>query len=215
MARRTLSAAVALAPAAALLLTACGSTTPKASSSITGANDGSAASASPSPSAAAPAGAPAITLPSDVTVDIVSPAPGDATVNAAVADLEYAIRALQYGYSRGSGQVAPMRYAYGQDAGIYWSKLIKRYRDDGNTLTGTDRFYDLKVTPTGATTASGTYCENQRDSFAKNIKTGKIDRTEPSDDDFFLNSVKLAKTQGVWKVSEVSWKRGDRSCVTD
>lgn len=56
---------------------------------------------------------------------------------------------------------------------------------------------------------SATYCEDQRQGFAKVVKTGKVLRTTPSKDDFFLNTVRLSKEQGVWKVARATWAKGE------
>ncbi|GAA1894756.1 hypothetical protein GCM10009753_24570 [Streptantibioticus ferralitis] len=209
--RSTLPIAVALSTAAALLLSACGGGSPsKPSGKIAGAQSNSPTAASPS--SAAPKGAPEIKLPSDVKVEIEDPS-GDPATAEPSADLQYAIRALREGYAQGNGQVPSMLYAYGPDAGIYWSQLIKKFRDQDKTITGTYRYYSMKVKLTSGSTAAGSYCEDQRQAFAKDIKTGKVYKTTPSNDDFFLNTVKLTKDQGVWKVAEASWKKGDSSCV--
>lgn len=210
---------IALTLTAGLALTACGGSGDSGGDKITGAP--TATSASPSPSGsptgapARPAGAPEIRLPADVQVEIEEPGAGvDAATDKAVGDLEYAIRALRDGYAQGSGTVPSMLHSYGMQAGLYWSKLIKEFSDQGKTIMGVYRYYDIKVTPTSATSSTATYCEDQRQAYAKVRKTGVVLRTTPSRDDFFLNTVQLVKdAQGVWKVNNVVWKKGDASCV--
>jgi hypothetical protein len=212
-------AVAALALAGALALTACGGSNGSASDKITGSPSATSATSSTSPSAtattAAAAGAPTITLPADVHVEITDPGAGkDAATTAAVAGLKYAILALRDGYAQGSGEVPSMLHAYGTQAGLYWSKLIKEFSDQGKTTTGTYGYYDLNVTLTNATSGSATYCEDQRLAYAKVRKTGEVLRTSPSNDDFFLNTVQLSKdAQGVWKVNNVVWEKGNASCV--
>ncbi len=222
MARRTLSAALALVPAAALLLTACGSTAPKPSHVIAGAGGGSTAASAGAAgkagsSGATPAGAPAITLPADVHVDIQPPAPAaDRATDAAVADLEYAIRALRAGFAQDDGQVKPMLHAYAVNAGLFWAKRIDTAKRQGRTITGTYRYYDLAVHLKGKNLASAGFCEDQRQAFSKEIRTGKVLRTTPGKDDFYAFTAQLSRNAaGTWQISAESWIQGDPSCVRD
>jgi hypothetical protein len=208
-------AATALLMAGALALTACGGSNDSAGDKITGVPSTPAATSASATATVSPAGAPAITLPADVKVEIADPGPAkDAATTAAVAGVKYAILALRDGYAQGNGEVPSMLHAYGTQAGLYWSKLIKDFSDQGKTITGTYSYYDLKVTLTNPTSGSATYCEDQRLAYAKVRKTGEVLRTTPSNDDFFLNTVQLGKdAHGVWKVDNVVWEKGKASCV--
>lgn len=212
--RATSLSAAALVAAGAIALTACGGSGGSGGDKITDAPSTTSTAATPTtapPTTAAPAGAPQIKLPADVKVEITDPSGADS--DPAVAGLKYAILALRDGYAQGSGTVPSMLHSYGMQAGLYWSKLISQFKGEGKTITGTYRYYDLKVTRTSATSRAATYCEDQRQAYAKVIKTGKVLRTTPSKDDFFLNTVQLVEDKGVWKVNNVVWTKGDPSCV--
>ncbi len=214
MARRTPSA-LALVPAAVLLLTGCGSSaSPHHGHGIAGAASGSGSSGAPSAPASDPPGAPSFRLPSDVRVDIAAPAPGGAEANAAASGLEYAIRALRDGFSKDDGQVAPMVHAYASDAGLFWSARIARDKARGRTITGTYRYYDIAVRTRGGSAATATFCEDQREAFAKDVTTGKVYRTAPSDKDFYAFTALMRKdAAGTWQIYQESWKQGDSTCV--
>jgi hypothetical protein len=214
-------AATALALAGALALTACGGSNDSAGDKITGAPSApasvSAAASATATTAATPAGAPAITLPGDVHVDITDPGAGkDAATDKAIADLKYAITALQDGFAQQSGEVPSMLYSYGTQPGLYWSKQIAEFKAADKTITGTDRFYAIDVQLKDSKSAVAYYCEDQRKSYSKNVKTEKINVTTPSNDDFyrFTLSLGLDAKSGAWKIEAETWKQGDTSCVT-
>jgi hypothetical protein len=216
--------ALTLTATALLTATACsgsGGSDDSASDKITDVASSPSASVTPSGSesaSTAPAGAPAIKLPADVQVEIEDPAGSakDAATAKADGDLKYALVALQDGFTQGSGEVPSMKYAYGMQPGLYWSKQIKQFKDAGKTITGLDRFYDIDLRVTSRTSALAHYCEDQRKSFSKNVKTGHVNTTTPSDKDFYRFTVTLAldSTSGVWKVNRQNWTQGDKSCIT-
>lgn len=212
-------AAAALAVAGAVALTACGGSGGGGGDKISDAPTTSATSAPATTASAAPtpSGAPAINLPADVKVEITDPGPGkDAATTKAIADLEYALKALQDGFAQGSGEVPSMLYAYGQQPGLYWSKQIQQFKDAGKTITGTDRFYNIKVQVTDGKSAHANYCEDQRKSYSKNVKTGKVNVTTPSTKDFYRFTVSLGldSASGVWKINQETWTQGDKGCIT-
>ncbi|HEY5836524.1 hypothetical protein [Streptomyces sp.] len=213
-------AAVALSLTGGLVLTACGGSGDSASDKITGAPTATSATASPSSSPTAgalPTGAPEIRLPADVRVEIEEPGAGaDEATGEAIRDLEYAIRALQDGFAQGSGTVPSMLHAYGMQSGLYWSKQIQQYKDAGKAITGTDRYYNIDMRIIDGKSALAHYCEDQRKSYSKDLKTGKINVTTPSDKDFYRFTVSLGfdpKTR-VWKIDRQNWTQGDKSCIT-
>ncbi len=214
MARRPLTFAVVLAPAAALLLTACGAAKPH--SGISGIASGppvSPSSDSGPTAAGVPKGAPRVRLPSDVHVLIDSPAP-QASTAAVVSDLKYAILALRDGFAQGDGQVPSMLHAYADNAGLFWAKRISASKSQGHTITGTYRYYDLSAHLNNANTAGAGFCEDQRQAFGKDIKSGKVLRTAPSNSDFYRFTAMLTKNaSGTWQISDESWVQGDTSCI--
>ncbi|MEU2334894.1 hypothetical protein ABZ608_15110 [Streptomyces sp. NPDC013172] len=214
--RRTLPVATALAATAALLLTACGggNDSSKDNDKITGAGAGGTDSPSPSASASADKNAPAFAFPSDVKVTVEKESTGDATRDAVLRDLAYAAQARLEGLVKGDGQTANMSRYYAADALVYFDKQIADTRKKGLTSTGSYRYYNFKVLDLSGQTATARYCEDQRQAFAKEIKTNTVHRTTPSNDDFIQVSVQTAKDSGGdWQVRRVSWKKATAECV--
>ncbi|MFK0281753.1 hypothetical protein ACIQVL_14960 [Streptomyces sp. NPDC090499] len=218
MKRRTMPVAAALAATTALLLTACGSgdDSSKDNDKIAGADKGAPGSPSPSASASAAAekGAPSFDLPSDIKVTVEKQSTGDSTKDTVLRDLAYAAQARLEGLAKGDGQTANMSRYYAADALVYFAKQISETRKEGLTSTGSYRYYDFQVLDLKGQTATARYCEDQRQAFAKEIKTNKVHRTTPSNDDFIQISVQTAKdSRGDWQVRRVSWKKATAECV--
>lgn len=216
--RRTLPVAAALTATAALLLTACGGgdDSSKGNDKIAGAGTGGAGSPSPSTSASASAdkNAPSFAFPSDIKVTVDKEPTGDATKDAVLRDLAYAAQARLEGLVKGDGQTANMSRYYAADALVYFDKQITETRQKGLTSTGTYRYYDFKVLDLNGSVATARYCEDQRQAFAKEIKSNTVHRTTPSNNDFIQVSVQTAKdSRGDWQVRRVSWKKATAECV--
>lgn len=217
---KSVAATAACAVVGTLTLTACGGSGDSGGDKISTAGTAPpSATASPSTTApaTAPPGAPAVKLPADLKVEITDPPAGqDAAAQKAIGDLKYALMALQDGFAQQNGQTPGMLHAYGMQPGLYWSKQIHQFKDADRTVTGTDRFYNIDMKVTDGKSAVAHYCEDQRKEYSKNVKTGKISVTTPSDKDFyrFTLSMGLDAASGVWKIQQENWTQGDKSCVT-
>ena len=209
-------AAAALAVAGAVALTACGGSGGGGGDKISDAPTTSATSAPATTASAAPtpSGAPAINLPADVKVEITDPGPGkDAATTKAIADLEYAIKALLDGTAQGDGSAASMRYAYTGQAGAYWAQRIAAVKQSGQTITGTYRYYRIDAQASGQGIQAH-YCEDQSKAFGKDVKTGKVNRNAPSVKSYLYYTVGMFKdTAGTWQVSQVNWTKGAHQCL--
>ncbi|WP_089099576.1 hypothetical protein [Streptomyces hyaluromycini] len=220
MKRRTLPVAAALAATAALLLTACGGgdDSSKGNDKIAGA-DGTGGSTSPSPSASTSASteknAPSFDFPSDITVVVDRESTGDATKDAVLRDLAYAAEARLEAFAKGNGQTANLNRYFAGYARTYWIGRVAELKKQGLTVTGHYRYFDFEVTDiANSKTAAVRYCEDQSKAYGKVIKTQKVQVTKPSDKDFVLNTLQVAKdSAGDWQVTRQSWKKGDASCV--
>ncbi|MEV7977453.1 hypothetical protein [Streptomyces sp. NPDC086519] len=216
--RRTLPVAAALATTAALLLTACGGgdDSSKGNDKITGAN-GTGGTTSPSPSASASAdkNAPSFDFPSDITVTVDRESTGDVTKDAALRDLAYAAEARLEAFTKGNGQTANLNRYFAGYARTYWIDRVAELKKQGLTLTGHYRYFNFEVTDiANGKTAAVRYCEDQSKAYGKVIKSQKVQVTKPSDKDFILNTLQVAKdSAGDWQVTRQSWKKGDASCV--
>lgn len=213
----TTTAAVACGLAAAtLLLTACGGGSDDDASKIKSSPTSAAPAPTATPSATATtqdANAPVFDFPKDVTVEIKMSMTGDKVKDAVLRDHSYAIQAIQLAYVK-QNPALPVFLKYTTGGGqSSWATDIKSYRDQNETITGHLHFYDFKVTLTDATTAGVSYCDDQRDSFDKNTKTGKVDRNAPSANSFvqWADLMKQA-ADGTWKVSRSIMKRGASEC---
>ncbi|MGW1216248.1 hypothetical protein ACWD5F_42115 [Streptomyces sp. NPDC002499] len=216
MKRRTLPTAVALAAATGLLLTACGGgdDSSKANDKIAGADEGGSSSPSPSASAAADKDAPTFDLPSDITVAVERKTTGDATKDAVLRDVAYSAQARLEAFAKGEGQAANMNRYFAADALTYWNEQISANKKKGLTNTGSYRYYDFQVLDLKGKTAAARYCEDQRKGFAKEIKSGKVLRTQPSNKDFIQVTLQMAQdSRGDWQARQVSWKTEVAECV--
>jgi hypothetical protein len=219
--KRTQAAPAALTATATaallLLLTACGGGgggTPHAK--ITGAAT-KAASASPtpgdSPSGASDHGAPAFDFPSDVKVDFSGFDGGTARRRPVLRDATYAIRSILDVEVHDKDTANYQRYFFGLQVAQFGDSLIKWAKT--RTITGTYRYYDPKVTFDKTGGAAVSYCESQRDGFAKLRATGKVETTQPSIKDFNLWTLHVSKdAKGDWQVNSYSLQNGARQCET-
>ncbi|MFD4599098.1 hypothetical protein ACFWPQ_13815 [Streptomyces sp. NPDC058464] len=221
MKRRTLPVAAALTATAALLLTACGGgdDSSKGNNDKIAGADGTGGSTSPSPSASASTSteknAPSFDFPSDITVAVDRESTGDATKDAVLRDLAYAAEARLEAFAKGNGQTANLNRYFAGYARTYWIDRVAELKKQGLTVTGHYRFFDFEVTDVAnSKTAAVRYCEDQSKAYGKVIKTQKVQVTKPSDKDFILNTLQVAKdSAGDWQVTRQSWKKGDASCV--
>jgi hypothetical protein len=209
-------ATAVLTASAALLLTACGSGGGDDTSSdkIKGADTSGSSSPSPSASTSAEKNAPTFDFPSDIKVTVERAPTGDATKDAILRDVAYSAQARLEGFAKGKGQTANMNRYFAADALTYWNEQITSTRKEGLTSTGSYRFYDFQVLDINGKTAAARYCEDQRKAYAKEIKTNKVLRTQPSNKDFIQVSLQAAQdSHGDWQVRQVSWKKEVAECV--
>ncbi len=184
MARHTVTTAAALAITSALLLTACGGSDDKSSDDIKGADKGAdKGSSSPSASASATAGGdgPDLSLPKDVDLVFDFAKPSDAKHAAALADAQNYLRAMYHGIVAQDANDPAYQYYSVAQASQYVKSQIQASVKGGWTPFGTEKYYDEEVT----TLSDGkrtlvTFCSNQAEIYSKDIKSGKINRTEES-----------------------------------
>ncbi|MFJ1972979.1 hypothetical protein ACIO93_30415 [Streptomyces sp. NPDC087903] len=214
---RQRTAAAGLLAAVAFSVTGCSSDSGDGSGSdkIAGAEAGETGSSSPSASASAEKDAPVFALPSDIKATVEKQPTGDATKDAVLRDVAYSARARLEAFAKGDGQTANLNRYFASSALTYWSDRVATLKKQGLTLTGDYRFYDFEVTDVaGGKTAAVRYCEDQSKAYGKDVRTNKVQRTQPSDKDFILYTLQAVKdSRGDWQVGVQSWKKGDASCV--
>ncbi|GGW33455.1 hypothetical protein ACIP4U_18605 [Streptomyces caelestis] len=210
--------------AAACLLTAVtfsvagcssGSDDGSISDKIAGADAGESGSSAPSASASADKDAPTFDFPTDVKVSVEREPTGDPAKDAILRDVAYSAEARLEGFVKGDGRAANLNRYFTGPALTYWNKRITAVKQQGLTSTGSYRYYDFEVTDiANEKTAAVRYCEDQRKAYSKEIKTGKVRRTQPSNDDFVETTLQAAKnSRGDWQVQQTSWKKAAASCV--
>ncbi|MFD4604888.1 hypothetical protein ACFWPQ_43600 [Streptomyces sp. NPDC058464] len=203
---------------AALLLAGCGGGDGDKSDSndkIAGADTGASTSASPSASASAAdsSGRPKITFPASASNVFEDQKTGDATKDAVLADSALSVNSMDEGIFQGSTSTKALAF-YNADKALGAAiTYVQGYIDKGDTWIGKTRYFDRKVTLSGAKDAYVTYCSDESKSFLKNKKTGKVKNTPTTADSYVLYHTKLTKnSKGVWQTTDIVSNRGDKAC---
>lgn len=216
----TVTTFAATALVGTLLLSGCGDGGNKDGSSdkIEGAGGGKKDSSSPSASAKKDKDAaendleaPEFDFPKGVRADIAGDSTGDKDKDAVLRDHGYALRAIVVSLAKADTK-SPLakRYLWDQ-ANEGLQSLVSKFKKDGKVGTGVYRYYDRKAVVQDDDSATVTYCESERDAFAKVVKTGKVLRTKPSVDDFSRYQARMEKKDGEWKMMTLS-ARTDSKC---
>ncbi|MGW5785466.1 hypothetical protein ACWEWK_15875 [Streptomyces sp. NPDC003757] len=219
MARSALTmTAATFAATAALLLTACGGGDEDASpDDIKGAGTGS---SSPSASASDPADVdrPDVSLPADLKLVFDFERPSDADAAAALEDAANYIRALSHGITEQDVKDPAYGFYSAGGAARYAESQIQEYVAGGWTLTGEDRYYQAKTNPVGegekAKSLLVTFCEDQSKAYGKEVKTGKVHRTEESPASYQKFSLLMAPQQDspVWRAQQITVEGKAEEC---
>jgi len=206
----TTLAATAIATSAALLLSACGGSTPP-SDKIVGAQGP--ASASPSSSPSSTINRPTFTFPPDMKYVFEGGSTGDSVKDQILSDNEQRIKSLDYAVITDDIKSPGLLfYSYGDalTSGYYW---VKQELDGGYTLTGTSRYYDRNVVSVDGNSAIISYCLDQSQEFGKVRKTGQVLKTPTTPKSFDLFNVNMQKnTAGVWQATRVESFAGEPKC---
>ncbi|MFF0204134.1 hypothetical protein [Streptomyces sp. NPDC005017] len=213
MKRRTLPVAVALATASALLLTACGGEDDKAGDNdkIAGADQESGKpTKSPEPSDA-PAGGKSdgvdVSLPADMKLVFDWDAPKNADEAAATEDAANFLRAIYRGVDKRTTKDAALT-AYSTGEALHYGEVqINEWLKGGWTGTGTRRHYDLTTRsgPNG-TSVEVAFCADTGKFYGKDVKTGKVLKSDPSPNDFGhykIVMVKFPTSDTLWQATKV------------
>ncbi|MET8558850.1 hypothetical protein ABZV64_28395 [Streptomyces sp. NPDC004959] len=218
MNRRTasvLTTGVALALAASL--SACGGddSGSKKDEGVKGAEPTrSSAEPSPSPSRSEKtAERPKIELPGDLRYDFDWPKTGDKKKDAVMADAEQRIKAVDLAISRQDPTDAAYRFYSEGTAAAGSEDFIKLFTSKGNTITGYRHFYKPVVQLNDDGTAGFVYCEDQATAYNKAVKTGKVQKTQPSKNSYVVYNTRLRlDDKGVWVTEKLISQRGSATC---
>ncbi|WP_431043803.1 hypothetical protein ACQUSR_19195 [Streptomyces sp. P1-3] len=214
MARRPLLTAAALAASAALLLTACGggSDDGKKPDKIEGAEEGGKKSPSPSKSPESdPIAAKRPQLKDQEGFSTVFDgwSSDDPKQNAVLLDGKYQALAVNSAIFKQDPEAPEVKFYYAGPALVDAQEWVAGFKKNGHTLTGTLRYYDPHVKLTSDGVATLRYCTDESKAFSKDLKTDKVDRTEPSPKSYVLYVAALEKnSEGVWQTTSLVSQRG-------
>ncbi|PPS87904.1 hypothetical protein [Streptomyces sp. MH60] len=222
MKRRSLPVAAALAASAALLLTACGGGDDKSSDNdkIAGADQGT---ETPKESAK-PSAAPAedkpdgvdVSLPKDMNLVFDWTKPKDENEAAAMEDAANYIRAIYRGVDKRTAKDAAVA-AYATGDGLHYAETQISSRIDGGwTSIGTRRHYDVSTrSASNGNSVEVAFCVDSSKFYGKEVKTGKVLKSEPSIadfDHFEIIMVKYPTAERLWQASKVFVETKAKQC---
>ncbi len=210
--KRRFSSFAAMIATSTLLLTACvgGDDSSSATGRTTSADQ---ASEKPSKSAE-PAGAAKdkpdgvdVSLPKDMNLVFDWDKPEKKNEAAAMDDAANYIRAIYRGVDKRTAEDTAVT-AYSTGEGLSYAKLqIDRRVDGGWTAVGTRRHYDATTrSATNGNSVEVAFCTDSNEFYSKEIKTGKLLKTEHSIDgfDYFkIIMVKYPTRDDLWQASKV------------
>ncbi|MFG3100145.1 hypothetical protein ACGFZL_06460 [Streptomyces sp. NPDC048182] len=215
MRTRTTTAA-ALLTTATLFLSACGGSSDGSSDKdvIEGADTSTTPSASPTPTAPADGiDRPRVKLPAGDIMVFDPETTGDSRTNAVLRDNAEYLRAIDEAIDDQNPKSEALSF-YSKDASYLASvEWVGGFVKDGNTVTGTVRYFDRKVAFSKDGSAGLTYCADESKGFTKDIKTGKVDVTPVSKNSYVFYNERLRKNKaGVWQTTMSSSERGSEVC---
>ncbi|WP_432044150.1 hypothetical protein [Streptomyces cadmiisoli] len=209
MKRRTLPFAAALAATAVLLLTACGSggAGSKDNDTIAGADRGTASASASGALAEDKPDDVDVSLPEDVNLVFGWDKPKDVNEAAAMEDAAGFLRAVYRGVDKRTTEDAAVT-TYATDGGLkYANTQINAYIEGDWTVTGTRRHYDVTTrSAANGESVEVAFCADSSKFYGKEIKTGKVLKTDPSIDDFDyfkIIMVKFPTGADLWQASKV------------
>ncbi|MFI8852079.1 hypothetical protein ACIGW3_18100 [Streptomyces sp. NPDC053499] len=160
-----------------------------------------------------------IKLPDDLKMVFDWEQPSNAEKAAALDGAADYMRAMNHGSVKQDPKdpvlarhVVPLQTA--EEAAV---KKVKADVKDGLSVTGTERFSHAKIGDVvNKKLVEVSFCMDQRKFFSKEIKTGRVHRTQPSESDFMRLSLvmqKPEKSQQVWKARTFVFKgEGRKKC---
>ncbi|MET9442815.1 hypothetical protein [Streptomyces sp. NPDC006610] len=223
MKRRTLPTAAALAATTALLLTACGGEDDNTDDKdkIAGAEQTTTGPERPTePSAPAsakdkPDGVD-VSLPKDMNLVFDWETPQDENEAEAMADAANFLRAIYRGVDARTTEDAALT-AYASGDGLHYGKVqINEWIKGGWTATGTRRHYDATTrSASNGTSVEVAFCADTSEFYGKEVKTGKVLKTEPSLKDYGhykIIMVKVPTGDDLWQASKVFVETAAKQC---
>jgi len=148
-----------------------------------------------------------LSLPTDMNLVFDWEQPKDDSEAAAMDDAANFFRGIYRGVDkRTTKDAAVTAYATG-DGLNYANTQINAWIDGGWTATGTLRHYDATTrSAANGTSVEVAFCADSGKFYGKEIRTGKVLRTEPGIEDFDYYEVIMVKyptSDGTWRASKV------------
>ncbi|GAA2545100.1 hypothetical protein GCM10010423_50580 [Streptomyces levis] len=211
--KRPASPAIVLVTTGALLLTACGSGHEESTDKDKVADTSQSAGMPkrPAESSAAQSGDKPdgvdVSLPKDMNLVFDWSKSHNANEAAAMDDAANFLRAIYRGVDQRSTEDAAVT-TYATGGGLHYAQVqIGEWMKGGWTATGTRRHYDAttRSVPNGKSVEVA-FCADTSKFYGKEIKTGKVLKTEPRLKDFGyykIVMVKSATAAGLWQASKV------------
>ncbi|GHI92022.1 hypothetical protein [Streptomyces olivaceus] len=212
----TTTVAAALTTAVALLLSGCGGSDSDDSGKdqIAGADTGASTSAPSTPSKDT-VERPEIKLPKDIENVFEGSPTGDAEKDAVLADNERRVNSIDEAIVVDAEKHPALEFYSKGDALASAATYIKSFYDNDRSFTGKTRYYDREVTLAKDGSATVTYCVDGTDTYPKDRKTGKADRSvKASPSDYVFYNSRLEKSaEGVWQTTRVSSTEAANRCM--
>ncbi|MCM1970701.1 hypothetical protein [Streptomyces sp. G1] len=219
--KRRILPTIALAATAALLLTACGS------GDDGGGNDKAAGtspqSSKPEPSKTA-SSTPAedkpdgvdVSVPKDMNLVFDWDKPKDPDEAAAMEDAANFLRAIYRGVDKRTTKDAALT-TYATGGALHYGEVqINEWIKGGWTGTGTRRHYDSTTrTASNGGSVEVAFCADTSKFYGKDVKTGKVQKTDPSPKDFGHYKIIMAKVptaDDLWQATKVFVETESAQC---
>ncbi|MET9906475.1 hypothetical protein ABZZ74_06585 [Streptomyces sp. NPDC006476] len=213
--RPTLFAAVALAAAAVVSMSACGSGSDgsKGNDKIAGADVGDEKTASPSASSSDSAERPEIKLPPDLKLTFTPEETGDSVKDAILHDNAEFLRALDAAIAAQNPRLPALEFYTEGEGAAAAQKWVQQFKNAGWTVTGTVRFFNRTVRVKSKTIAAIGYCGDESKGYSRVIKTGELKGTKVTKDSYVAYGAQVAMNkQGVWQLVKITSTRGAVGC---
>ncbi|NUP74332.1 MAG: hypothetical protein HOQ07_06755 [Sinomonas sp.] len=218
---------------AAMLLTGCGggsgqkaatlpslSTSTSTTAAATSSAPATSATTSSSAATSSPSSnVPAAVLPADFKIVVDAPTPTDPTQQAIWSGWLSFYQA-EYQAVGGSNADDPLYKQWTGEAGNgapsaqeTTRQFILQFQSSGLTVSGTMRLYQRAILGTSAQGTHLSWCEDQTFAYAKDVKTGVVQKTQPSRKDFdYYESYERQGADGRWITIWIHGVKGDNRC---
>ncbi|WP_328495774.1 hypothetical protein OHS59_25840 [Streptomyces sp. NBC_00414] len=209
MKHRSFPVAAALAATAALLLTACGGGDDKSrdDNKTAGTDQGKEKSAKPARASRDNPDGVDVSLPKDMNLVFDWEKPKARNEAAAIDDASNYIRAIYRGVNKRTAKDAAVTTYFTGDGLHYAQVQINEWVKGGWTGTGTRRHFDATTrSTTNGNSVEVAFCSDASKFYGKEVKTGKVLKTEASPKDFGyyrIIMIKFPTGDDLWRASKV------------